>query len=143
MLGFENLYIPSLGKNITFYKSGKFLVRGVNSKIEVNNFANNVSDFLIENSIDNNIKRIKVNNYVLTDYLGFDVDLNKLIFELKDVNATYDPEQYHSLYYKDKNDITYILFGSGKFILVGVKSLDNIEEHINDFKVLIREKSNL
>ncbi|WP_292609879.1 hypothetical protein [Methanobrevibacter sp. UBA188] len=137
------VYIPSLDRNIIFYKSGKFLVRGVKSENETKYFANEVSNFLALNSVNNSIKKIKYNNYVLTGKLDFEVDLNNLIFELKDFNATYDPEQYHSLYYKDKNNITYILFGSGKFILVGVKSLNNLEEHVNEFKNLIREKSNI
>ena len=38
--------------------------------------------------------------------------------------------------------ITYLLFGSGKITITGVKSLVYFEEYVNEFKGLIFEKSN-
>ncbi|MEE1335306.1 hypothetical protein [Methanobrevibacter sp.] len=92
--------------------------------------------------IDNTIKNININNRVYMDQLDFEVDLEKLIVKLSDYDASYEPEQFPGMNFKDKHGLTYLLFGSGKITITGVKYLDNLEEHVQEFKDLIREKSN-
>jgi len=133
--------IPPYNKYTAFYSSGKFLITGIKSEQELNNVVENVVLYIKKYGIDNNIKKININNRVLTDTLGFEVNLEKLIVKLKDYNASYEPEVYHCLHFKDKNSITYSLFSSGKIIIVGVKSLNNLEQYVNEFKALIKEKT--
>jgi TATA-box binding protein (TBP) (component of TFIID and TFIIIB) len=45
--------------------------------------------------------------------------------------------------FKDDYGLTYLLFGSGKITITGVKSLDNLELYVNEFKDLIQEKSKI
>ena len=113
--------IPPSNKYTLFYNSGKFLITGVKSEQELNDTANNIVSFIRKQGIDNNIKNITIHNRVFTDYLGFEVDLQKLIFELQDYDAIYEPETFRGLNFKDKNSRTYTLFSSGKIIIVGVK----------------------
>ena len=129
--------IPPYEKYTAFYGSGKFLVTGVKSHDELNQVANNVVNFLKKHDIDNEIKYIQINNYVLTDELDKNVDLNDLVIKLSSNNVSYEPEQFPGLIYKDEDNITFMLFSSGKMNITGVKSLENIENSIFSFKKLI------
>ena len=135
------LRMPPKNNYVAFYPSGKFLITGVKSNQELNEVAENVVIFLKEHEIDNNIKGITINNYVLIDKLDFEVNLDDLIVKLDSTNATYEPEQFIGLSFKDENNITFTLFHSGKINITGVKSLENLEEKINSFKQLIYNKS--
>ena len=134
--------IPHNNKYTAFYVSGKFLINGAKSDQEVTDIANNVVSFIQKHGVDNDIKNITINNRVFMDQLDFDVDLGKLIVELNEYDASYEPEQFPGMNFKDEYGLTYLLFGSGKITITGVKSLDNLEEHVNEFKNLIYEKFN-
>lgn len=134
--------IPPYNKYTAFYGSGKFLITGSKSEQELNEVARNVVSYIQKYGIDNKIKSININNRVYIDQLDFEVDLEKLIIELNDYDASYEPEQFPGMNFKDNHGLTYLLFGSGKITITGVKSLDNFEEYVNDFKKLIFEKSN-
>lgn len=134
--------IPPYNKYTAFYGSGKFLITGAKSENELNDFAMSVVSYINKHKINNKVKNIKINNRVYIDQLDFEVDLEKLIIELDDYDASYEPEQFPGMNFKDNYGLTYLLFGSGKITITGVKSLDNFEEHVNEFKELIFEKSN-
>ena len=71
------------------------------------------------------------------DSLGIEVDLGKLIVKLSDYDASYEPDQFPGMNFKDNHGISYLLFGSGDITITGVKSLNNAEQYISDFKELI------
>ena len=128
-------------KYTAFYGSGKFLITGAKSNQEITDVANNVVSFIKKHGVDNDIKNININNRVYIDQLDFEVDLEKLIVELNDYDASYEPEQFPGMNFKDNYGLTYLLFGSGKITITGVKSLDNLEEHVAEFKQLIYKKT--
>lgn len=134
--------IPPYNKYTAFYRSGKFLITGAKSENELNQIAINVVSYINKHGINNKIKNININNRVFIDQLDFAVDLEKLIVELNDYDASYEPEQFPGMNFKDSYGITYLLFGSGKITITGVKSLVYFEEYVNEFKGLIFEKSN-
>lgn len=127
---------------IALYKSGKIFISGTKSYDELNNLANELLKYLKQHGISNSIKAIKVNNYVLIDQVEYKINLDKLIMKLFEYNASYEPEQFPALKFKDSNGITYLLFNSGKITITGVKSLDNLENYVEEFKELIYEKIN-
>ena len=135
--------IPPYNKYTAFYGSGKFLITGAKSEEELKEVADNVVSYIQKYGVSNNIKNININNRVYMDQLDFEVDLEKLIVELSDYDASYEPEQFPGMNFKDDYGLTYLLFGSGKITITGVKSLNNFEEHVNEFKDLIRKKSNI
>ena len=135
--------IPPYNKYTAFYGSGKFLITGAKSEKELTDIANNVVSFIQKHGVNNDIKKININNRVYLDQLDFEVDLEKLIVELNDYDASYEPEQFPGMNFKDNYGLTYLLFSSGRITITGVKSLDNLEEHVAEFKDLIREKSNI
>ena len=128
---------------VALYSSGKILISGTKSDLELYSTANKLSNYLNDNGISNNIQKIKVNNYVLIDQMNIHVNLEKLLINLLQYDVSYEPEQFPALKFKDSNNITYLLFNSGKITITGVKSLDNLEEHVAEFKQLIYEKSNI
>ena len=134
--------IPPYNKYTAFYGSGKFLITGAKSEKELNDVASNVVSYINKYGVNNKIKNININNRVFMDQLDIEVDLDKLIVELNDYDASYEPEQFPGMNFKDNHGITYLLFGSGKITITGVKSLDNFEDYVNEFKELIFEKSN-
>ena len=129
--------------HFSIYENGKILIYGTKSEDELINLANDFILYLNKHGIYNEIKEIKVNNYVIITQLDFDINLESLFVNLLDYDVIYEPEQFPALKFKDKYGITYLLFGTGKITIVGVKSLDNLEEHFAEFKDLIREKSNI
>lgn len=135
--------IPPYNKYTAFYGSGKFLITGAKSEKELNDIANNVISFIEKHGIDNNIKNININNRVYMNQLDFEVNLEKIIVELDDYDASYEPVQFPGMNFKDKYGLTYLLFGSGNITITGVKSLDNFYEQVMEFKQLIRAKSNI
>ena len=135
--------IPPDNKYTAFYGSGKFLITGAKSEQELNDLACNVVSYIQKHGINNDIKNININNRVYIDQLDFEVDLEKLIVELNDYDASYEPEVFPGMNFKDNYGLTYLLFGSGKITITGVKSLDNFEKYVNEFKNLIRDKSNI
>ena len=134
--------IPPYNKYTAFYGSGKFLITGARSEKELNEFAENVVLYINKHGVNNKIKNININNRDYIDQLDFEVDLEKLIIELDDYDASYEPEQFPGMNFKDDHGLTYLLFGSGKITITGVKSLINFEEYVNEFKELIFKKSN-
>lgn len=129
--------IPPFDKYIAFYKSGKFLITGAKTESEIYDISKSVVDYLRKYGIDNEIKNIKINNYVLLDQFDGDINLEDLIIKLSKYNVSYEPEQFPGLIFKDENNVTFLLFNSGKIIITGVKSLNNIKNHIVDFKKLL------
>ena len=125
--------------HIAIYKSGKVLVSGTKSDEELNNLVNNLIIYFNKCGIINKVLKIKVNNYVITSTIGQNVDLNDLAIKLLDYDISYEPEQFPALRFKDKYNITYLLFSTGKITITGVKSLDNIENQVKEFKDLIYE----
>lgn len=126
-----------------FYKTGKFLITGTTSEDELKNVVENVILYINNYGINNTLKNVDIINMVFKDQYDFEIDLEKLIIELDQYDASYEPEQFPGLNFKDEHGITYLIFNSGKITITGVKSLNNLDEYVQDFKELIKEKSSI
>ena len=127
--------------HIAFYPSGKIRISGVKSDEELNLLARKLIDYLKTHRVENSVNEIKVINYVLISEIDFKINLDQLILKLFEYDASYEPELFPALKFKDEHKITYLLFSSGKITITGVKSLKNLESYVNSFKELIYEKS--
>ena len=143
LLHWVKLKFSPNNNHFSIYGSGKVSIYGTKSEEELFNLANDFVLYLEEHEIYNEIQEIHVNNYVLTSHLGCKIDLNSIFPNLIDYNVVYEPEQFPGLRFKDRYGITYLVFGTGKIMIMGVKSLDNIEKYVAEFKELILEKSNI
>jgi transcription initiation factor TFIID TATA-box-binding protein len=126
-------------KYIAFYKSGKFLITGVRSRDEVHSLVDKVVDELMRYGIEVNVTAVRVNNIVLEGKLDFQVSLESIIRMLDTGKASYEPEQFPGLLYKDWG-VSFLLFSSGKFIITGIRDEGDIGSVAVKFEELIRDR---
>jgi transcription initiation factor TFIID TATA-box-binding protein len=74
-------------------------------------------------------REIKVVNIVISTSLGHEIPLEKMAATLS--NTEYNPEQFPGLVIRIKEPKTSaLIFGSGKVVCTGARSLDKVEESI-------------
>jgi transcription initiation factor TFIID TATA-box-binding protein len=72
---------------------------------------------------------IKIENVVASTSLGIPVKLDKLVSALDGVE--YEPEQFPGLVYRiDDPRVTFLLFGSGKIICTGGRSIQDVKKAV-------------
>ena len=82
--------------------------------------------------------RIKIENVVASSNLNTDVDLELLAAKLK--NVEYEPEQFPGLvFHLDEPKTASLIFGSGKIVCTGSKSIDEVYTAIRRTIQKIRE----
>ncbi|MGF7119335.1 hypothetical protein [Methanobacterium oryzae] len=126
----ENYYIA-------FYGSGKFLITGIKDLEIINIISKRVIKLLQDAGIDNNLVNVEIKNIVLTDEIKLENSLNEIIMALDTTSASFEPETFPGLFYKDDEGISYTLFSSGKIIITGVKEPIVAAKSLKKFKKLI------
>lgn len=122
-----------------FYKSGKFLITGAKNIDKVNEIVQRVLGKLKDANINAKLKNIKINNIVLMDKIELKQSLDNLIISIDDPRASYEPEQFPGMIYKDKEKgINYLLFSSGKIIITGTTDIELAKKNLEDFKNMIK-----
>ena len=70
---------------------------------------------------------VRIENIVASAALGVDVPLEKIVSKLEGME--YEPEQFPGLVYRiDKPKAAALIFGSGKIVCTGARSLDDVNE---------------
>jgi transcription initiation factor TFIID TATA-box-binding protein len=123
---------------VAFYKSGKFLITGVTSLDEVETVSNRVLQILRQTGFDLSKEKATVHNVVMMDTVQLRASLEKVLRYLGSSKASYEPEQFPGLLYKDQG-ASFLLFSSGKFIITGVRELEAGQQDGARFKRLIEE----
>lgn len=84
---------------------------------------------------------IKVQNIVASGNLDLLLNLDHLVFNLE--SAEYEPEQFPGLVYKVPNShITFLLFGTGKFVCTGAKCQTEIENAVKKLRITLKKTKN-
>jgi len=117
----------------TFYKSGKFLITGVTSLEVIHQIADRIISVLKMNRIDVKIADIRIHNFVVVDTLGSEVQFDKIMTFLQNVDVEYEPEQFPGMIIKEGGH-SFLLFSSGKIILTGVSEIELIQPALENFK---------
>jgi transcription initiation factor TFIID TATA-box-binding protein len=130
--------LPPENYYIAFYKSGKFLVTGVKSLEEIERIANRVIIMLKDAGMNLDKKKITVHNIVMMGTIKMRTSLEKIIFALDGSKASYEPEQFPGLMYKDFG-ASFLLFPSGKLIVTGIREQRAGEEAADKFRQIIDE----
>lgn len=125
-------------KYVAFYKSGKFLITGAKSRSEVDVLANRVVEQLLIHGVPVKIRNVKVNNIVAQGKVDMRGCLEDLVHSLDPGKATYEPEQFPGLIYRDWG-VNFLLFSSGRFIATGIRDEKDIEFLSSKFNDLIDE----
>jgi len=73
--------------------------------------------------------RVQLENIVASARLNRELNLNNIAFSLE--NTEYEPEQFPGLVYRmDDPRVTFLLFGSGKIICTGGKSIEDVKRAV-------------
>jgi transcription initiation factor TFIID TATA-box-binding protein len=72
---------------------------------------------------------VKMENIVASAKLSGELNLNNIAFSLE--NTEYEPEQFPGLVYRmDNPRVTFLLFGSGKVICTGGKTIEDVKRAV-------------
>ena len=110
------------------FSSGKLVCTGANSIPEVNRAIGMVLDRLVGAGFEvDEHPEIMVQNIVATSDLKRLLYLNEIVITLGMENVEYEPEQFPGLVYRVRDPkIVVLIFGSGKVVLTGAKTEEDL-----------------
>lgn len=119
----ENFYVA-------LYRSGKYSITGIKSVEQIEDVANRVLSLLRGTGFQCDIESIEINAMVFIGSVQRRVHLENLMCNLDVKKASYEPEQFPALIYRDFG-VAFLLFSTGKVIITGCKSQDEAETALN------------
>jgi len=119
------------------FSTGKATCVGTTSEKDAKEAIKNMLKLLKGVGFDVKILKIEVQNIVASTKLDTRLDIDKMAFELE--NSEYEPETFPGLVYKMKGSVTFLIFGTGKIVCVGAKSIKDIKESLDRLVKKLRE----
>ncbi len=115
------------------FSSGKVVLTGIRNDQALVDGLEIITSSLREAGVDcYDEPRVAVTNIVCSYDIGKYINLNKVVITLNLENIEYEPEQFPGLVYRIKDPkIVALLFSSGKIILTGGKTLDDIKRGLD------------
>ena len=116
------------------FSSGRIICAGTKSIKAARDAVKHVVEDLKDVGIEIIKKpKITVQNMVASGSVGGKLNLNEIVFLFD--NTEYEPEQFPGLVYKLKGEdqlqnITFLLFGTGKIVIAGAKSEKEIKDSV-------------
>jgi transcription initiation factor TFIID TATA-box-binding protein len=116
------------------FSSGRIICAGTKSVKAAKDAVKHVVEDLKNVNIEITKKpKIVVQNMVASGSVGGKLNLNEIVFLFD--NTEYEPEQFPGLVYKLKGEdqlqnITFLLFGTGKIVIAGAKSEKQIKDSV-------------
>lgn len=116
------------------FSSGRIICAGTKSIKAARDAVKHVVEDLKDVGIEITKKpQITVQNMVASGSVGGKLNLNEIVFLFD--NTEYEPEQFPGLVYKLKGEdqlqnITFLLFGTGKIVIAGAKSEREIKDSV-------------
>lgn len=117
---------------VLIFSSGKIVITGAKSPEDLVRS----QDVLIQKMkeagvICHDTPDVAITNMVCSYDMGKYINLNKVVITLNLENIEYEPEQFPGLVYRIKDPkIVVLLFSSGKIILTGGKTMEDVERGI-------------
>lgn len=124
-----------------FYGSGKLLITGAVTLDELENESMQMIRKLRKAGLSIHPGNIMVHNIVVEDKIESEIQLEKIYPMLDSSKASFEPEQFPGLIYKDW-EVSVLLFSSGKFIVAGIRKWEDIDKVVSDFGRLIHSNMN-
>ena len=122
-------YIKTNGHSVPLYRSGKYIMPGMKDMDDVRATFAQVKEILEQFCDTSLFSEPEIRNMVCTSNVGRSLDLATLFIELinEGYDASYEPESFPGLILKEE-DVTFNIFSSGKFIILGCKSEASAQE---------------
>lgn len=128
----------SMKGKISIFSSGKMISMGTTSEEEAIMELRTAKDFLVENGLVTPIAlKPTIHNIVVTSNLRRTIDLEAISFLPK---MLYEPEQFPAciLRINEPYGATVLIFASGKVVLTGLKSSNQIEPTIKKLTSILK-----
>lgn len=127
--------LPPDNTYIAFYQSGKFLVTAKSmNKLKTN--VNTVLSLLKTARINVIGAKTEIHNLVISDEINLKSSIENLMPALDSRKASYEPEQFPALNYKDWG-VSFLLFSTGKCILTGARTENQARDTMKKFQELV------
>jgi transcription initiation factor TFIID TATA-box-binding protein len=123
------------------FRSGKIVCTGAKSVDDVHTAIGRLFETLSELHIEvPEDPEITVQNIVSNADLGHSLNLNAIAIGFGLENIEYEPEQFPGLVYRVEDPkVVLLLFGSGKLVITGAKTVDDAIEALEDVVVRLDE----
>lgn len=123
------IYRPSIHSTVLLFRSGKIICTGAQSVEEVHEALQMTVETLRALGIQvTEMPEITVQNIVANGDLGEELNLQAIAIGLGLETVEYEPEQFPGLIYRlDKPDVVVLLFGSGKLVITGGKTTEEVD----------------
>ena len=125
------------------FSSGKIICTGTKSMRDARKAIQGIIERL--NKINIRVTKkpdIEIQNMVASGSVGGKLNLNEIVFKFE--NTEYEPEQFPGLVYKmPDSHITFLLFGTGKIVVTGAKSEDEIIESVYRLRDILKKGGEL
>jgi transcription initiation factor TFIID TATA-box-binding protein len=121
------------------FSSGKLVCTGAKSPKETNEAVAKVVSILrrIGIKVPRNYE-VDIQNIVASAKLDRELNLDHIAFNLE--NAEYEPEQFPGLVYRiDDPKVAFLLFGSGKIVCTGAKTIADIRRAVEKLDKKLKE----
>lgn len=108
------------------FRSGRMVVTGAKSTSDLIKAVKKIVRVLLKHNVQITSRpRIQIQNIVASVSLGAEVLLEKVAFLLE--NTMYEPEQFPGLIYRMEDPhVVLLIFSSGKMVVTGAKSEDEV-----------------
>jgi transcription initiation factor TFIID TATA-box-binding protein len=118
---------------VLVFSSGKVVLTGIRDNKGLKDGLAFVMKSLKEAGVDTlKEPKVAVTNIVCSYDIGKYINLNKVVITLNLENIEYEPEQFPGLVYRIKDPkIVALLFSSGKIILTGGKTIEDIKKGLD------------
>ena len=115
------------------FSSGKVVLTGIRDKQALADGLGIITNSLREAGVAcYDEPRVAITNIVCSYDIGKYINLNKVVITLNLENIEYEPEQFPGLVYRIKDPkIVALLFSSGKIILTGGKTIEDIKRGLD------------
>ncbi len=126
---------------VSIFQSGKMISVGTKSKVQAAQELKLAMSFLVEKDLTKKIELVpKIQNIVVT--ADFEASLDLETFS-KNLKAIYEPEQFPGAILRLEKPFktSILLFASGKAVITGLKSSEQIEPTIQQLKELIESNA--
>lgn len=126
---------PEMDGRVTVFPSGKMISVGGRSIAKSKEQLNHAKFFLIQNKMIEDVAIMPaVRNIVATIELGRNLPIDVLSSAIS--GAIYEPETFPGMILKGVNSASYLVFASGKIIIAGTRSADEL--HTASFEIIRR-----
>jgi len=131
--------IPDNNSYVAFYQSGKFMVNA-NSFEQIEKKTKFVLEKIEKIGILTTNWKLKIHNLVISDSIDLPCTLERLVENLDPKKASFEPEQFPALVYKEWG-ASFLIFSTGRVILTGTKSIGQAKDVLEKLKNFLKNLS--